>query len=144
MADMFCTRNYCFIACHGENLLTLSMATDMHIFLQFMKSTLLPLPGVTNKMHFEHPAFYVNDKIFANIHEKDELLAIHTTEREKWMAMDPDTYFITPHFQKYKYMAVRLETASPDDVKLLLITAYLARATKKLVKEYEEMIINTK
>jgi hypothetical protein len=142
MADMFYTRNYCFITCHGENLLTLSMATDMHIFLQFMKSTLLPLPGVTNKMHFEHPAFYVNDKIFANIHEKDELLAIHTIEREKWMALDPQTFFITPHYQNYKYMLVLLETVSPGDLKQLLITAYLARATKKLIREYEEMKAN--
>ncbi|HEY9195557.1 MAG TPA: MmcQ/YjbR family DNA-binding protein [Mucilaginibacter sp.] len=118
------------------------MATDMHIFLQFMKSTLLPLPGVTTKMHFEYPAFYVNNKIFANIHEKDELLAIYTTEREKWIAHDPHTYFITPHYQNYKYMLVRLETVSPDDLKQLLITAYLARATKKLIREYEEMKAN--
>lgn len=112
----------------------------MHIFLQFMKSTLLPLPGVTTKMHFEHPAFYVNDKIFANIHEKDEQLAIYTTEREKWMALDPHTFFITPHYQNYKYMLVSLESVSPGDLKQLLITAYLARATKKLIREYEKML----
>lgn len=114
----------------------------MHIFLQFMKSTLLQLPGVTHKMHFEHPAFYVNDKIFENIHEKDELLAVHTTEREKWIALDPHTFFITPHYQNYKYMLVRLETVSPADLKQLLITAYLTRATKKLIRDYEEMIAN--
>ncbi|QEM06408.1 hypothetical protein DIU31_023900 [Mucilaginibacter rubeus] len=142
MANPVFTRNYCFIGCHGENLLTLSMATDMYIFFQFMKSTLLPLPGVTHKMHFEHPAFYVNDKIFANIHEKDEQLAIYTTEREKWMALDPHTFFITPHYQNYKYMLVSLETVSPGDLKHLLITAYLARATKKLIREYEKMTAN--
>ncbi|WP_190295149.1 MmcQ/YjbR family DNA-binding protein [Mucilaginibacter rubeus] len=118
------------------------MATDMHIFLQYLKSTLLPLPGVTHKMCFEDPAFYVNNKIFCNIKEKDELLAIHTVEREKWIALDPHTFFITPHYQNYKYMLVRLETVLPDDLKQLLITAYLARATKKLIKEYEELKAN--
>ena len=114
----------------------------MHIFLQFMKSILLHLPGVTSKMHFEYPAFYVNNKIFANIHEKDELLAIYTTGREKWITLDPHTFFITPHYQNCKYMLVRLETVSPDDLKQLLITAYLARATKKLIREYEAMKVN--
>ncbi|MEO3402996.1 MmcQ/YjbR family DNA-binding protein [Mucilaginibacter sp. CAU 1740] len=118
------------------------MATDMHIFMRFMHNTLMHLPGVTQKPHFEDEAFYVNGKIFANVKEKEEVLAVHTLEREKWMTKDPDTYFITPHYQKYKYMAVRLETASPEDVKELLITAYLARATKKLIKEYEAMIAN--
>lgn len=114
----------------------------MEIFLQFLKSTLLPLPGVTHKMCFEDPAFYVNNKIFCNIKVKHELLAIHTTEREKWIALDPHTYFITPHYQNYKYMLVRLETVSPGDLKQLLIAAYLARATKKLIREYEDMIAN--
>lgn len=114
----------------------------MHIFMRFMQNTLLPLPGITQKKCFDDEAFYVNNKIIANLKEKDELLALHTLEREKWMAVDPHTYFITPHYQNYKYMLVRLETASPDDVKHLLITAYLVRATKKLIKEYEEMEAN--
>lgn len=114
----------------------------MQIFMQFMKSTLLPLPGVTHKMCFDDPAFYVNNKIFCSIKEKKELLGVHTVEREKWIALDPHTFFITPHYQNYKYMLVRLETVSPDDLKQLLMTAYLARATKKLIRQYEEMIAN--
>ncbi len=115
------------------------MATDMSIFMQFLRSILLPLPGVTEKMHFEDPAFYVNGKMFANAKLEKELLAVHTLEREKWMERDPHTFFITPHFLNYKYMLIRLETASPDEVKTLLITAYLTRATKKLIREYEAM-----
>jgi hypothetical protein len=115
------------------------MATDMHLFMQFLRGILSHLPGVTEKMHFEDQAFYVKNKIFANVKLKDELLALHTLEREKWMAKDPHTFFITPHYLNYKYMLIRLETVSPDDVKTLLITAYLARATKKLIKEYEEV-----
>jgi len=112
----------------------------MFIFMQFLRSVLLPLPGVTEGMHFEYPAFYVNKKIFTNVKPAQELLAVYTIEREKWMALDPYTFFITPHYLNYKYMVVRLETVSPDDLKTLLITAYLARATKKLIKEYEAIM----
>ena len=113
------------------------MATDMLTFMQFLRATLLPLPGVIEKMHFEDPAFYVNKKIMANVKLKDELVALHTLEREKWMAADPDTFFITDHYRNYKYMLVRLETVSPDDLKELLITAWCNRATQKLIREYE-------
>ncbi|MDN5285794.1 MAG: hypothetical protein JWR38_2068 [Mucilaginibacter sp.] len=115
------------------------MATDMFAFMQFMRSALLPLPGIIERMHVDDPAFYVNKKIFANVKLKDQLLAIHTPEREKWMATDPDTFFITNHYLNYKYMLVRLETVSPDDLKKLLITAWHNRATKGLIRAYEEM-----
>jgi len=113
------------------------MATDMQVFMQFMRHTLLPLPGVTGKMCFEDPAFYVNKKIFTNVKLKDELLAVHTLERDKWMAADPVTFFVTKHYFNYKYMLVRLETVSPEDLKTLLITAWHNRATQKLISEYE-------
>jgi len=119
-------------------LILSTMATDMFAFMQFMRATLLPLPGVIEKMHFEDPAFYINKKIMANVKLKDELVALHTLEREKWMAADPDTFFITDHYRNYKYMLVRLETVSPDDLKELLITAWRNRATQKLIREYEE------
>ena len=113
------------------------MATDMQVFMQFMRHTLLPLPGVNERMHFEDPAFYVNKKIFANVKLKEELLAVYTLERNKWMAADPITFFVTKHYLNYKYMLVRLESVSPDDLKNLLITAWHNRATKKLISEYE-------
>lgn len=111
----------------------------MFAFMQFLRSTLLPLPGVTEKMHVNDPAFYVNKKMFTNVKLKDQLLAVHTLERDKWIAADPDTFFITNHYLNYKYMLVRLETVSPDDLKTLLITAWYCRATKKLIGEYERL-----
>ncbi|MDN3547711.1 MmcQ/YjbR family DNA-binding protein [Mucilaginibacter aquaedulcis] len=120
------------------------MATDMLVFMQFMRSTLLPLPGVTEKMCFDDPAFYVNKKIFTNIKLKNELLAIYTLERDKWIAADPDTFFITNHYINYKYMLVRLESVSPDDLKALLITAWCNRANKRQIKMHENETIGIK
>jgi hypothetical protein len=55
---------------------------------------------------------------------------MYSLEREKWMATDPDTFFITNHYLNYKYMLVRLETVSPDVLKTLFITAWYNRAKK--------------
>jgi hypothetical protein len=120
------------------------MATDMLVFMQFMRSILLPLPGVIEKMHVDDPAFYVNKKIFANVKLKDQLLAIYTLERDKWMEADPGTFFITNHYLNYKYMLVRLESVSPDDLKVLLMTAWRNRVTKTHVKMYENKTIGIK
>lgn len=113
------------------------MDTDAFIYLEFLRKTLLPLPGVTEKLHFETPAFYVNKKIFARLKEDGETLVIHTTEREKWMDADGTTFFITDHYRHYDYMLVALKTVSPDDLKLLLLTAWRNRAPAKLRKEFE-------
>jgi hypothetical protein len=120
------------------------MATDMLLFMQFMRSVLLRLPGVTEKMCFDDPAFYANKKIFANVKLKDQLVALHTLERERWMTADPDTFFITNHYLNYKYMLVRLESVSPDDLKVLLMTAWRNSATKTQIKIYENETIGIK
>ncbi len=56
--------------------------------LTFIRSVVLSLPGVTEQLCFETPAFYVNKHIFARLKEDEENLVIHTIEREKWMLKD--------------------------------------------------------
>jgi hypothetical protein len=116
------------------------MSTDVFALLQFLRKTLLPLPGVTEKMLLEMPAFYVNNKIFTRIKEDGENLVIGTLERDKWMEADPETYYITDHYRNYDYMLVRLDRVQPDELTELLITAWRNRATKKLIKQYEDNI----
>ena len=113
------------------------MGTDVFIYLQFMRKLLLCMPGVTEKMCFDTPAFYVGGQIFARIKEDGENLVIGTRERNKWMTASPDTYYITEHYRNYDYMLVNLEKVNPLELQELLITAWRNRATKKLIKEYE-------
>lgn len=104
--------------------------------LTFVRSVVLSLPGVTEQLCFETPAFYVNKHIFARLKEDEENIAIHTIEREQWMLKDPQTFFITDHYLNYKYMLVNLDRVEPNDLKELLITAWKNRAPKKYLKEF--------
>lgn len=110
------------------------------LFLQFLRSTLLHLPGVTEKLYFGTPAFYVNKKIFARIKEDGENLVLGTLDRDKWMHAKPDVYHITAHYLNYNYMLVRLAHADPQELKELLLTAWRNRATKKLIEAYQKNI----
>jgi hypothetical protein len=113
------------------------MGTDVFIYLQYLRKLLLVMPGVTEKMCFDTPAFYVRGKLFARIKEDGETLVIGTLERDKWMRANPDIYYITDHYRNYDYMLINLEKVDPEELQKLLITAWRNRATKKLIKEYE-------
>lgn len=113
------------------------MGTDVFIYLQYLRKLLLAMPGVTEKMCFNTPAFYVGGKLFARIKEDGETLVIGTLERDKWMRANPDIYYITDHYRNYDYMLINLEKVDPVELQKLLVTAWRNRATKKLIKEYE-------
>lgn len=114
------------------------METKTLLALTFIRGVVLKLPGVTEKILFDTPAFYVNKNIFVRLKEDFENLVVHTLEREKWMEKDPKTFFITAHYQNYKYMLVNLDRVEPEDLKELLITAWKNRAPKKMLIEYQE------
>ena len=106
-------------------------------YLGFLQKTLGSMPGVTERLCFDTPAFYVADKLFARMKEDGETLVLYTEEREKWMEADAKTFYITDHYRNYKYMLVNLESIDPELLRELLIEAWRKRATKKLLKEWD-------
>lgn len=112
------------------------MKDKTRLALTFIREVVLHFPGVTEKIVFDTPAFYVGKAIFARLKEDEENLVIYTIERDKWMQKDPQIFYITDHYLKYKYMLVNLDGVAPSDLKDLLITAWKGRATQKLLKEF--------
>lgn len=113
------------------------MEPDAFVYLEFLRRTLLPLPGVTEKPAYGTPAFYAGKKMFTRIKEDGETLVITSTEREKWMRLYPDVYFVTDHYLNYDYVLAHLPKADPEQLKEVLLIAWRVRATKKLIEEYE-------
>jgi len=64
---------------------------------------------------------------------------LNSLERDKWMQAKPDIYFVTDHYLNYNCMLVQLANAEPEELKILLLTAWRNRATKKLIKDYESL-----
>jgi hypothetical protein len=60
----------------------------------------------------------------------------HLVAKEALLADDPSVYFTTPHFDGYPAILVRLEEIGLEDLEELVVEAWLARAPKRLVKEY--------
>ncbi|HEV3495438.1 MAG TPA: MmcQ/YjbR family DNA-binding protein, partial [Actinomycetes bacterium] len=47
-----------------------------------------------------------------------------------------DTWFTTPHFNGFPAILVQLDRVHPADLEELLVEAWLARAPKRLAREF--------
>jgi hypothetical protein len=113
----------------------------------------LALPETSEGTSFGNTAWKVRDKLFVweRPLRKSDLEALgeaapdgpilgarveHLVAKEALLADDPAVFFTTPHFDGYPAVLVRLERIGPDDLEEVIVEAWLARAPKRLAKEY--------
>ena len=60
----------------------------------------------------------------------------HLVAKEALLADDPSIYFTTPHFDGYPAILVRLDRIGVEDLRELVVEAWLARAPARLAKAY--------
>jgi hypothetical protein len=60
----------------------------------------------------------------------------HVGAKEALLADDPGVYFTTPHFDGYPAILVNLEAIELDELREVIIEAWLVRAPKKLADEF--------
>ena len=60
----------------------------------------------------------------------------HLVAKEALLADDPSVFFTTPHFDGYPAVLVRLDQIGLEDLREVIVEAWLARAPKRLVDEY--------
>jgi hypothetical protein len=62
----------------------------------------------------------------------------HLVAKEALLADDPSVFFTTPHFDGYPAVLVRLEQIGLEDLREVIVEAWLARAPRRLAKAYTE------
>jgi hypothetical protein len=60
----------------------------------------------------------------------------HLGAKEALLADDPSLYFTTPHFDGYAIVLARLDVIGDDELRELIVEAWLARAPARLADEY--------
>jgi hypothetical protein len=109
------------------------------------------LPGTEQGLLHDNPAVRVRGKLVAYLpnnrrsrpdHAADheEFLVVKTdfAERAALLEEDPETFFVTPHYESYPAVLVRLATVQPDQLQELLTDAWRRVAPKRLVRELDE------
>ncbi|MGV1006617.1 MAG: MmcQ/YjbR family DNA-binding protein [Candidatus Nanopelagicales bacterium] len=113
------------------------------------------LPAVERSVNYGQPAWAVAGKTFAwerPLRPGDlaalgpaappgAILGIRTADlesKEQWLASCPQWAFATPHFDGYRGFLIALDEIDLPDLGEVLTAAWLARAPKRLVKDFNE------
>jgi len=94
----------------------------------------LALPQVEEGTCYGTPAFRVKGKLLTRLWEDGETLVVHVElyERDRLIAGDPQTYFVTDHYRDYPMVLVRLASVDPEELQELSEKAWALRAPKRL------------
>lgn len=60
----------------------------------------------------------------------------HVGIKEALLADEPEVFFTTPHFDGHPSVLIRLEKIDPEELREVLIEAWIARAPSRLAQEF--------
>ena len=100
-----------------------------------VKVAALALPEVEESTSYGTPALKVRGKLMVRLREDFQTIVVRATweDRERLMAVDPETYYVTDHYLKYPWVLARLSTLKPGALKPLMRLAWQNVAPKSLV-----------
>ena len=118
-----------------------------------VRETALSLPATDEKVSRDLRQWRVKDKLFVweRPLRRSDLEALgdsapdgpilgvrveHLMAKEAILADDPSVYFTTPHFDGYPAVLVRLDAIGDEELRELIVEAWLARAPAKLADAY--------
>lgn len=107
--------------------------------LEDVRRLVAELPETEEKPSYGTPGFRVRKKLIARARDDGATLVMRIDygEREALMAMEPDTFFITPHYREYPFVLIRLATVDPEELRALIVDAWRTLAPKRVVAAYD-------
>lgn len=98
----------------------------------------LALPDAEEGTSYGTPAFKVRGKLFARLREEGDVLVLKVDmdERDALMRSTPDTFFITPHYEKWPMVLVRLPNVDREELGELLADSWRIAAPKHLITAF--------
>lgn len=100
-----------------------------------VRQAALALPGVEDGTSYGTPALKVRGKLLVRLKEDGEsfVLIVDFDARDILMRADPETFYITEHYNNYRAVLVRFATLDPERLPGLLEQAWREVAPKRLV-----------
>jgi len=96
------------------------------------------LPEVEESTSYGTAALKVRGKLFARLREDGETLVVRVgDEREALVLAAPGTFFVTPHYEKYPWVLVRLAAIRTAELRDVLTAAWLLQAPKRLAAKLD-------
>ena len=97
-------------------------------------------PGVVEGTSYGTPSLKVRDKFMCRLRTNPDALVmrvIDLADRDALVKGEPDTFFITPHYQGYPVVLVRLEAVDRQMLAELVEDAWRLQAAKRVVAAFD-------
>ncbi|RKG55357.1 hypothetical protein D7X30_26315 [Corallococcus sp. AB011P] len=101
----------------------------------------LALPSTEERPSYGTPGFRVSDKLFARVLDDDSIvIQVDFDHREALLDSKPDMFKVTPHYQDWPMVIVRLRTVNRRLLEVLLKEAWRRCASAKVLKAEEPAV----
>ena len=109
------------------------------VTFQTVAAVACKLPEVEISKSYGTPALKVRGKLMARLHQDGESLVLRTEllDRQILMQADPETFYITEHYQNYPLVLIRLSKVSRSALPDLMERAWRLIAPKSLIAKFE-------
>jgi hypothetical protein len=100
----------------------------------------LGLPETSERTYNRLPGFQVRKQLFIRVHELDDALLVSCASlegRDELLAAEPDKFFITPHYESYPAVLVRLREVDRDELAELITESWRLNAPKRLLVAFD-------
>ena len=97
-------------------------------------------PGVVEGTSYGTPSLKVRDKFMCRLRTNPDALVmrvIDMADRDALVKGEPDTFFVTPHYQGYPVVLVRLEAVERQMLAELVEDAWRLQAAKRVVAAFD-------
>lgn len=97
------------------------------------------LPEVVEATSYGTPALKVRDRLVVRLHDDGEHLVVKVdpAEREALLAADPATFSVTPHYEAWPMVLVRLASVDDGELAELVTEAWRRSAPRRLVAAFD-------
>jgi hypothetical protein len=97
------------------------------------------LPEVAEATSYGTPALKVRGRLVTRLSDDGEfaVVKVDPAERAALVAGDPATFVVTPHYEAYPMVLVRLATVDPGELAELVTEAWRRSAPKRLVAAFD-------
>ena len=99
-----------------------------------IRSIMRNFPAVEEYLYSGTPAFKIKKKLLARFQEDRKSISIHSDDRDNWIEKYPNYFYVTPHFQKYPNMLIRLDKIPDELLQDVLIAGYKEIAPKRSLR----------
>lgn len=102
-----------------------------------VRALALALPEAEERPSYGTPGFRVSDTLFARVlDEASIVIKVDMDHREVLLSTKPETFAVTPHYQDYPMVIVRLDAVDRPLLRALLREAWLRCASPRLLKAH--------